>query len=477
MDNSKKKEISFGLAIVPLLAMIMGMAITIVVFEGSPHVPLIFGSIVAAFIAWRVGYVWKDIEEGMYQGIRLVLPAIVILITVGMIIGSWIGGGIIATMTFYGLKILSPTYFLVAITLICAVVSLAIGSSWSTMGTIGVAGMGIGISMGIPAPMVAGAVISGAYFGDKMSPLSDTTLLAAGLSGSDLFDHIKHMLYTTIPGLLIALGAFWYMGRQFSSDSVTAGDVESVLQTLQENFTISPWLLLVPVIVIVMVGRKVPALPALIAGVIMGVLAHIFVQGGVTADAITTLQGGYSIESGNEMVDSLLNRGGIDNIMYTISLVLVSAVFAGILENTGMLESIVRKILSLVRSEKGLVSSTVGTSFFTNIVSADQYLSIIVPSRMYAKAYQDRNLHPKNLSRALEDGGTITSVFVPWNTCGVFIAGTLSVSTLEYAPYAILNFAVPIISIIFAWIGFSIVKLTPNQQQKNKGNVQMEDAV
>ncbi|RXT04389.1 Na+/H+ antiporter NhaC [Ammoniphilus sp. CFH 90114] len=457
--------------------MIMGMAITIVVFEGSPHVPLIFGSIVAAFIAWRVGYVWKDIEEGMYQGIRLVLPAIVILITVGMIIGSWIGGGIIATMTFYGLKILSPTYFLVAITLICAVVSLAIGSSWSTMGTIGVAGMGIGISMGIPAPMVAGAVISGAYFGDKMSPLSDTTLLAAGLSGSDLFDHIKHMLYTTIPGLLIALGAFWYMGRQFSSDSVTAGDVESVLQTLQENFTISPWLLLVPVIVIVMVGRKVPALPALIAGVIMGVLAHIFVQGGVTADAITTLQGGYSIESGNEMVDSLLNRGGIDNIMYTISLVLVSAVFAGILENTGMLESIVRKILSLVRSEKGLVSSTVGTSFFTNIVSADQYLSIIVPSRMYAKAYQDRNLHPKNLSRALEDGGTITSVFVPWNTCGVFIAGTLSVSTLEYAPYAILNFAVPIISIIFAWIGFSIVKLTPNQQQKNKGNVQMEDAV
>lgn len=462
MENTTKKDISFGLAILPLLAMIVGMAITIIVFEGSPHVPLIFGSLVAALIAWRVGYKWNDIEEGMYRGIRLVLPAVLILITVGMIIGAWIGGGIIASMTYYGLQILSPAYFLVAIAVICAVVSLAIGSSWSTMATIGVAGMGIGLSMGIPAPMIAGAVISGSYFGDKMSPLSDTTLLASGLSGANLFDHIRHMLYTTVPGLVIALGAYWFLGRQFSADTVPAGEVETVLNVLQENFTISPWLLLVPVIVILMVARKIPALPALIAGVVMGVLAHIFVQGGVPADAINTLQGGFSLESGNEMVDELLNRGGIDGMMYTVSLILVAAIFGGVLEHTGMLEAIVRKILSLVKSDGGLMSSTVGTSFLTNVMAADQYLSIVVPSRMYAKAYKDRNLHPKNLSRALEDGGTITSVFVPWNTCALFIAGTLSVTTLEYAPYAILNYAVPIISIIFSWFGLTIAKL-PNQ--------------
>lgn len=466
-----KKEMSFGLAIIPLLAMIAGMAITIIVFEGSPHVPLIFGSLVAALVAWRVGYRWADIEEGMYRGIRLVLPAVLILMTVGMIIGAWIGGGIIASMTYYGLKIMSPSYFLVAIALICAVVSLAIGSSWSTMATIGVAGMGIGLSMGIPAPMIAGAVISGAYFGDKMSPLSDTTLLASGLSGAQLFDHIRHMLYTTVPGLLIALGVFWYLGRQFNAETVPAEEMESVLSTLQESFTISPWLLLIPVIVIVMVARKVPALPALIVGVILGVLAHIGVQGGATGEAISTLQGGFSLESGNAMVDKLLNRGGIDGMMYTVSLILVAAVFGGILENTGMLEAIVRKILSMVKSDGGLLSSTVGTSFLTNVMAADQYLSIVVPSRMYAKAYQDRNLHPKNLSRALEDGGTITSVFVPWNTCALFVAGTLSVSTLEYAPYAILNYAVPIISIIFAWLGLTIVKLTPSEK-KSKASLE-----
>jgi NhaC family Na+:H+ antiporter len=473
--DTKKKEVSFSLAILPLAAMMAAMAITIIVFEGSPHVPLIFGTLIAAFIAWRVGYGWKDIEEGLYKGIRLVLPAVLILIVVGMIIGSWIGGGVIASMTYFGLKLLSPSYFLVAITIICSVVSLAIGSSWSTMATIGVAGMGIGMSMGIPAPMIAGAVISGSYFGDKMSPLSDTTVLASGLSGSNLFEHIRHMLYTTIPGLIIALGVYWYLGRQFSSATTGTGEIDSVLKTLQEHFLISPFLLLIPVIVIVLVARKVPALPALILGVILGSLASVFIQGSSVGEAVTALQAGFTLESGNEMVDTLLNRGGIDGMMYTLSLILVAAAFGGVLESVGMLEAIVKQILKLVKSDKGLLSSTVLTAFFSNIASADQYLSIVVPSRMYSKAYKDRNLHPKNLSRALEDGGTITSVFVPWNTCGVFIFGTLGVSAFAYAPYAILNFSVPIISIIFSMIGFSVVKLSDINAKRITNEV--EDAV
>nr|WP_078414758.1 Na+/H+ antiporter NhaC [Priestia abyssalis] len=473
--DTTKKDVSFGLALLPLVGMMTAMAVTIIVFEGSPHVPLILGSLIAAFIAWRLGYNWKTIEDGMYKGILLVLPAVLILIVVGMIIGSWIGGGVIASMTYYGLKLLSPTYFLVAIALICAVVSLAIGSSWSTMATIGVAGMGIGMSMGIPAPMIAGAVISGSYFGDKMSPLSDTTLLASGLSGANLFDHIRHMVYTTLPGLVIALGVYWYLGRGFTSDTVDAGEIDKVLNTLQDQFIVSPWLLLIPAFVIFLVSRKVPALPALIIGVILGSLAHVFVQGGSAADAVTTLQGGFSLESGNEMVDQLLNRGGIDGMMYTISLILVAAVFGGVMENTGMLEAIVKQILKLVKSDGGLLASTVVTSFFSNVASADQYLSIVVPSRMYSKAYQDRKLHPKNLSRALEDGGTITSVFVPWNTCAIFIFGTLGVSTFAYAPYAILNFSVPIISIIFSLIGFSVVKLSDSEAKRLQKGV--EDAI
>lgn len=465
------------MAIIPLILMIIGMSITIIVIEGTPHIPLVLGILVAALVALKCGFEWKHIEEGMYNGVKMVISAVLILMSVGMIIGAWIGGGIVASMTYYGLKILSPSYFLVAITLICAVVSLAIGSSWSTMATIGVAGMGIGISMGIPAPMIAGAIISGAYFGDKMSPLSDTTLLASGLSGSNLVEHIRHMFYTTIPGLLIALVAYWFMGRKYASDAIASNDINTVLAVMQENFIISPWLLLVPAVVIILVAKKMPALPAIIIGTILGLLSHVFIQGGAIGDAMATLQSGYSIESGNELVDSLLNRGGIDGMLYTTSLAIIAAVFGGVLESTGMLAAIVGQILRLVRSDGGLLSATVGTAFVSNIAAADQYMSIVVPSRMYANAYKERNLHPKNLSRALEDGGTITSSLVPWNTCAVFIVGTLGVETLAYAPYAIMNLSVPIISIVFSLLGITVVKMKTDTSVSSKKSLAFEDAM
>lgn len=472
--ETKHQEIEtpFLLAIIPLVTMMAVMAVTIIVFEGSPHVPLAVGTVMAASIAWRLGYKWEVIETGAYKGIRLALPAILIIIVVGMIISSWIGGGIIASMIFYGLQIITPSLFLVTICIICAVVALAIGSSWSTMGTIGVAGMGIGMSMGIPAAMVAGAVISGSYFGDKMSPLSDTTNLAAGITGTNLFEHIKHMFYTTIPGLVIALVVYFFLGRQFSG-SMDNGDIPGILSALESNFVISPWLLLVPLIIIVMVTLKVPALPALITGVFLGFLCQIFVQGGNIGDAFNALHDGFAITSGNEMVDSLFNRGGIESMMFTVSLTIFAMTFGGVMESTGMLKAIVTQILKLAKSAGSLIVATIASAFFTNATASEQYISILLPGRMYATAYQDKGLHSKNLSRALEDGGTLTSPFIPWNTCGVFILATLAVHPFAYAPYAVVNYTVPIIGIVMAMTGFKVQLMSADEIKQLK--IKQED--
>ncbi|MED4164144.1 Na+/H+ antiporter NhaC family protein, partial [Halalkalibacterium halodurans] len=326
----------------------------------------------------------------------------------------------------------------------------------------------IGISMGIPAPMVAGAIISGAYFGDKMSPLSDSTNLAAGITGVDLFEHIKHMLYTTIPGFVIALVFYAVLGRSFRADSVEQQGILEVMNLLQESFVISPWLLLIPACVIFLVIKKVPALPALTAGVLLGFLSQIFVQGGTVGDAVNTLSDGFVILTGNEMIDTLFNRGGIEAMMYTVSLTIVAMTFGGVLENTGMLKVIVAKILMLAKTAKGLLTTAISSAFFTNITAAEQYISIVIPGRMYVESFREKRLHPKNLSRAVEDGGTLTSVFVPWNTCAIFIFATLSVHPFEYGPYAIFNLIVPFISLLFAWTGFSIVKLTDQEVEQWK---------
>lgn len=460
------KKISFGWAILPLFLMVMVMLVTIIILEQGPHMPLIIGTVLAGLVAWKHGFTWNEIESMMYRGIRLALPAVIIIMLVGLVIGSWMGGGIVATMIYYGLQIISPAWFLVTIMFICSIVSIAIGSSWSTMATIGVAGMGIGLSMGIPAGAIAGAVISGAYFGDKMSPLSDTTNLAAGLTGTNLFDHIKHMFWTTIPAYIIAAVAFGIIGRKYAGVDMNSKEIQGMLTTINEHFVVSPWLLLVPVLIIVLVAVKVPAIPALVVGVVLGMLSHLFIQGGDMATAVGTLQSGFTIASGNEMVDALFNNGGIDNMMYTVSMTIIAMTFGGILEYSGMLKSIIEQILRFAKSTGSLVAATIASCFATNASCSEQYISIVVPARMFATAYRKRGLHSKNLSRCLEDGGTLTSVFIPWNTCGVFIASTLGVTVAQYAPYAILNFTVPILSILYGIVGFTIVKLSEQEVEE-----------
>ncbi|WP_187114765.1 Na+/H+ antiporter NhaC [Staphylococcus xylosus] len=472
-----KKPLGFVSAIVTLVTMIAAMLFTVAVLEKEPHIPLLIGTAVAILITMLHGYEFSEVEEMMYKGIRHALPAIVIIILVGLVIGSWIGSGVVATMIYYGLQLIDPRYFLAVVIILCGIVALAIGSSWSTMATVGVASMGIGISMGISPGMVAGAVICGSYFGDKMSPLSDTTNLASGLTGVDLFEHIKHMFYTTIPALVISLIVFFFIGQRFGGRNFDAKNIKDILATMQDNFLITPWLLLIPIIVIALVVVKVPAIPAICVGIILGFFAQIFLQGGSITEALTALQTGYTIESGNKLVDELFNRGGLESMFYTISLTLVAMTFGGVLEYSGMLTALIAVILKVAKSTGSLIASVIISCIGTNFTCSEQYISIIVPSRMYINTFKDKKLHPKNLSRALEDGGTLTSVFVPWNTCGVFIASTLGVSVVEYAPFAILNYTVPIISIIFGYIGFKIIGLDESeseladQSQKNDTNL------
>ncbi|MFC6617297.1 Na+/H+ antiporter NhaC family protein [Deinococcus radiophilus] len=348
--------------------------------------------------------------------------------------------------------------------LLCAVVSLAIGSSWSTMGTVGVACMGIGAALNMPLPMVAGAVISGAYFGDKMSPLSDTTILASGLTHTNLFEHIRHMVYTILPGLLIALGVYLYLGRT-ASGTADLADIAATQAGVAQAFTVSPWLLLVPLLLIALVLRRVPAVPSLVLATLAGLACQVFVQGVSLSDALGTLQNGYVLESGNEALDSLFTRGGLQGMMYTVSLVLIAMTFGGILEYSGMLRAIVERILAAARTTGSLIAAAVSSALLINVACAEQYVALVVPARMYVRGFVERGLATKNLSRSLEDGGTLTSVLVPWNTCAVFALGALGVSAWEYAPYAVLNYTVPLIGILYGMTGTFITRLTAAEAQ------------
>lgn len=468
MPAELKNKPSLGVALIPVVVLIIALYYTIVVLEGSGHIPLIFGASVAAVIAGTsLGMPWRDIQKGLTGGIVTALPAILILIVVGLLIGVWIAAGVVPVMIFYGLKILAPGYFLVATVIICALISLATGSSWSTAATVGLAMMGVSQALGIPLGMTAGAVISGSYFGDKMSPLSDTTNLAPAVAGTQLFTHIRHMVYTTVPALIVALVIFTIIGIvRPASGSVETPEYLQMLSTLETTFNLSPFLLLAPASVLFLVWRKTPALPALVVGVAVGaVLLLLFqrVPGGGLAEnlggLVESLYTGYVSDTGVATIDELLTRGGLSYMLDTIALIIVALSFGGIMEAAGMLERLAAAILTFARSTGSLISVTIFSCFGMNILASDQYLAIIVPGRMYRGAYLKRNLHPKNLSRALEDSATLTSPLIPWNTCGAYMSGVLGVSCWAYLPFAFLNLASPLISMFYGFTGITIHKI------------------
>lgn len=468
MPDETRPTPTLGMSLIPVVVLIASLSYTIIVLDGSGHIPLILGTVVAvAIAAGGLHMSWPQIQEGMTKGISAALPAILILIIVGLLIGVWIASGVVPVMIFYGLKILAPGYFLLATILICALISLATGSSWSTAATVGVAMMGVGQALQIPAGMTAGAVISGAYFGDKMSPLSDTTNLAPAVAGTDLFTHIRHMVYTTVPALVIAAILFAVIGLlRPVSGSVETPEYLQMVSTLSDSFNLSPWLLIAPATVLFLVWKKTPALPSLVIGVIVGaILLLVFQQdrGPEGASSIgrllDSLYSGYVSESGVASVDELLTRGGLGSMMDTIALIMVALCFGGIMEASGMLERLAAFILKLARSTGSLIAVTIFSCFGMNVLASDQYLAIIVPGRMYRGAYLKRGLHPKNLSRALEDSATLTSPLIPWNTCGAYMSTVLGVSSFVYLPFAFLNLASPLVSMFYGFTGITIQKI------------------
>ena len=450
------------------------------------HIPIVISAVVVCIVGLIVlRKPWAEIEEGALNAIAVALQAIVILMIIGMVIGIWMQSGVVPSLIYYGLDILSPSIFLLATLLITSIVSLATGSSWTTAGTVGIAMMGIAQGLGIPAPLTAGIVISGAYFGDKMSPLSDTTNLSPAVAGANLFDHIKAMIWSTGPTYVIVMVICVVLGMKYAGGSLDAEKIDAMQQMMKAEFSIGMLGFVPPVVVIALAVKKTPAIPGLFAGVLLAVLMSFFQGndlggiidavhygygatvaaefGSAEGDALIQLLSQFNLNIAPEMandvgnvLNDLLSRGGLDSMMWTISLIFCALFFGGAMEACGFLEVIVGALTKSVKSVGGMMAAVVGSCFVSNLFLGDQYLSLVIPGRMFKSTFEERGLAPRMLSRACEDSGTLTSALIPWNTCGAFQSSVLGVPTLAYLPYAFLNYLNPIISIVISYMKIGI---------------------
>ncbi len=470
----ENKELNIWEALFPIIILVGMLAYNIFIFgdnalSGSNQFILLIGASIAAIVGFRNKVSYKQMMEEVAQNVKSTSGAVLILLMVGALSGTWLSSGIIPSMIYYGLQILSPNIFLCACLIICAIVSIATGSSWSTSATVGIALIGIGQTMGISAGMTAGAVISGAYFGDKLSPLSDTTNLAAAMAGADLFDHIKYMLITTVPTFLTTFIVFLIIG--FNLDASGSLDISDKLDAINASFNISPWLFLVPLFVIFLIIKKTEPLIALLAGTIFGGIAAIITQPDIIAKmagaesldfnsaykgVMNSITVSTSVETANPELNDLFSAGGMKGMLDTIWLIICAMVFGGVMDAIGALARISQALLNLFKSTFGLFASTVMSCLAINTTASDQYLAVVIPGKMYAKAFKDKGLHPVNLSRTLEDSGTVTSALIPWNTCGAYQSGVLGVSVGDYFIYAIFNWLSPFMTLFVAAIKYKI---------------------
>ncbi len=484
----RKTQISLIEALIPVIFLTALLAYNVqAVFhdealEGSNQFALLLGGAVAAWIGFKNKISFKEMMAAVDKNIHSTSGAILILLFVGGLAGTWLLSGIVPTMIYYGMKILQPNIFLIASVVIAAVISVATGSSWSTSATVGIALVGIGKALDIHEGMVAGAVISGAYFGDKISPLSDTTNLASAMAGIDLFTHIRYMLYTTIPSLTLTLLLFGILGFFQGHHSQNAVNIDEMLLSIRQSFHVSPWLLLVPALVIFLIIKKTEPLIALMFGTILGGIFAVIFQGDLlmklahvnqlnfhnsykmVINAITT---GIQVETPNEKLSELFSSGGMSGMLGTIWLILSAMVFGGIMEAIGALDRISQAMLKVAKGDFGVFLSTATTCIFFNGTVSDQYLAIVVPGKMYKKSFDDRELAPENLSRTLEDSGTVTSVLFPWNTGGAYNAKVLTVDTLHYVPYAFFNLLSPLMTLVFAYFKIKIRKKSRKTETSN----------
>jgi len=453
----KKKELSLGIALLPIVILVLLLSYNVLVYGddalgGSNQFILLLGAAVAGIVGfyYKIGY--QKMIDKVAENLQSVTGALLILLFVGALAGTWLISGIIPAMIYYGLQILHPSIFLPACIIICAIISLATGSSWTTSATVGIALIGIGKVLGIPVGMVAGAVISGAYFGDKLSPLSDTTNLAPAMAGGELFSHIKYMTLTTIPSIIITLVVFFILSLTQSTSG--AADTETLMLAIEEKFTITPWLFIVPGTVILLIIKKSPPLIALLIGTLLGGLFAVVFQSKILLEinesSILSFEVAYraimnsitistEINTSNTLLNDLFTSGGMEGMLGTIWLIICAMVFGGIMDAIGALERVSNALLNWAQTTFQLFASTVASCLAINLTASDQYLAIVIPGKMFAKAYKDRKLAPENLSRTLEDSGTVTSVLIPWNTCGAYQSGVLGVDVGDYFVYAIFN--------------------------------------
>ena len=477
MSNQHKNPTMLD-AIAPIVVLIIMLSFSVYLYGddssyGANQIALILSASIAAIIAIKNGYTWKEVETGIVKGIGMGMRAILILLAVGALIGTLIMSGTVPAMIYYGLNILSPSIFYFTACVICAIASLSIGSSWTVAGTLGVALMGIATGLGLSPSVTAGAIISGAYFGDKMSPLSDTTNLAPAIAGTDLFSHIRHMVWTTGPSLVIALIIFLIMGLNSNAEG-NADGLALIQSTLQNTFNISVVSFVPIVVIFVLAYKKMPAFPTILIGALLAGLFSILLQPEVVSNFVnqpelsnsltllsgvwTALHSGFVLESGVPMVDDLLTRGGMASMLNTIWLGVCALTFGAVLETAQLLNKLVEKVLTFANSTGSLIVTTIATCIGINIIAADQYISIVLPGRMYRAEFKRRKLAARNLSRALEDSGTITSPLIPWNTCGAYMSASLGIATFSYLPFCFFNLVNPIIAIIYALLRIKIIR-------------------
>lgn len=457
-----RKKLTVPIALLPLLALVSMALMSTMYWKIGMIIPIITGIVVAAIIGrWR-GYSWRDLEEALSHGVSRALPAVFILILIGIIIGTWISGGIIPTFVYYGVKMINPSIFLPLACLATAMISLIIGSSFTSMATVGLAFVGIGDGLGMPLPIVVGAVISGAFFGDKISPLSDTTNVAPAMVGEKLFDHIRHMLWDTIPALALSILLFWIIGLNLGDAGVEdQSRRDEILIGLQDQFHIHPLLMLTIIVSLVIIVLRVPAIPALFFIGLIGVFTALTTQAASLPSVLASTTRGYVSESGVESVDALLTNGGVASMFETIVLVIVATALGGILESTGIFSTIVNSMVRRITRPGSLIATTVLSTFLIGFSSGAQFLAIILPARGFLETYRRMNLSPLNLSRAVEAAGTVGINLVPWSVPAVFAAGVFGLDPIQFIPWILFAFIVPLLNVIYGYTGFTIKRARP----------------
>ena len=483
-----KKEIPYILALCPIILLIGLLAYNVILYgddslSGANQIALLLASAIAIIIGTNFDTKWTSILDGISKGISNTTSAMIILLLIGALAGTWLLSGIIPAMIYYGLQILNPKIFLFATVIISAIISIATGSSWSTIATIGIALLGIGKALGLPVGLIGGAIISGAYFGDKMSPLSETTNMAAAIGQVDLFKHIKYMMYTTVPSFIITLILFLIIGFYFKTD-ISQEQIADALLIISEKFSINIWLFLVPILVIIIIIKKIPAIPSLFIGTLLGGIFAIIFQPDIIIEVsgkstnninanytaiMNAMIGDINFVDLNQNINNifdiaeadrsdLLKSGGMLGMMNTLLLIFCAMIFSGSIESTGILKRIAEPIVKYAQNTGSLITTTATTCVFFNITTSDQYMSIVVPGRMFSETYKEKGLAPENLSRTLEDSGTVTSVLIPWNSCGATQSAVLGVATLTYLPFCFFNLISPLMTITYGYLNIKIRK-------------------